>query len=260
MNKFDEFIAMQSTQNTLTDISEYFEGFIQEFEKLRPKEIKEKLIIWLKNFKVFPDVNYKVLLELLKGIQFYDDNIVDENFRTVLNKYVKDKTPTLSLSDFYLCPLGNVSESSFRIITNHNENNPPFLFIDINVLLRKIQDDDKAVIVFLDDILQSGGQLNSIFKKYLGIKLTKGETNDEYENRVEIETDKLKNVFKSKKILLFFYLTFYEGQQEIIKELKEKLGLNIEILVGNDIKMSEKIVIIIIFFMFIFIPIKSLKK
>lgn len=240
MKTFDEFIAMEATQNTLTSISEHLQGFIQEFEKLKPKEIRERLIIWLENFKDFPNVNYEVLLELLNEIQYYSDDTVDDHFRQALTKYAKSQNPSVELSNFYLCPLGNITESSFRIITNHNENHPPYLFIDINELLRRVQDDEKAIIVFLDDILQSGGQLNSIFKKYLGIKLKDGETKDEYENRVEIETEALKNVFKTRKILLFFYLTFHEGQSKIIKELKDNLGLDIEILVGNDIKLSEK--------------------
>jgi hypothetical protein len=221
MSNFEIFITSDSTQDSLKNISEHLEGFIQEVEKLDPIPIRKRLTAWLANFKDLDGVNYDVLLQLLKSINFYNDDRVDDSFRKTLLRYATSKGLP---NDF----------------TNFNDNRPPYLFHDINTLLKRIAPIEDSIIVFLDDIMQTGGQLNSIFKRYLGVKLKKGETKDEYENRVEIETQTLKMVFRSKKILLFFFNTFVEGQAKIAEVLKNELQLDVEILVGNDTQLTDK--------------------
>jgi len=232
---FDDFIQKEETQKKLSVISGRLEDFIQTFRMLKPDEIKMNLIRWLENFRTIENIDYDILLLLLDGLQIYRDKEVDNAFREVMTKFSWRHFGKEDFTNLFLCPLGNNTESSFRIASNHNDPSPPFFEADINTLLRRIEPNPDAVIVFMDDILQSGGQVLSIFKKYLGLPVKPGEITDEYESRIEIETQALKKVFRSKKIVLFFHLAFFNGYNKIKEELKDSLGLEVEIVIGSDV-------------------------
>lgn len=235
MGKFEEFLNAEDTQERIRQLAVYFEGFIQEFDILQVKDVEVRITAWLGNFASFDKIDYSILLRLLEGVHYYSDNTVDQKFRPALAAFNLAVFKHNDLKNLYLCPLGNETESSFRISSRYNENSVPYLTTDINKLLNKIKDNEEAVVVFVDDILQSGGQLNSIFRKYLGIRLKDGETSDEYKGRVGIDSEELKAAFKKKKIVLFFYLVFFQGYEKISKDLKDELGLDVQIKPLDDV-------------------------
>jgi hypothetical protein len=182
---------------------------------------KSRVINWIKNFYLFGFKDLMMAVKLLEGIIYIEDKIIIEKLTNISREYLED--------EYCLCPLGEESESSFRLTSNFNQHKN--YYSNIEDLLDEYSEDKKGIL-FYDDFLNSGGQVISIFYRLFGVQLEKGSINDEYEGRhelSEVNKGRLRNI----KIYFFYYMAFADGIEKVEEKIKEELGLDVSILKYN---------------------------
>jgi len=136
------------------------ERFQQSGEIIGFEDARKKIHAWVENFRTHLD-DVTLLARVIDNITFFPDEDV---LHTCL-KYQKDHIDLSEHQIFYTC-LGAETESSSRImrqLNNHHHYAP-----NIELLLHKIGGShaENPAIVFIDDFLNSGGQLSAILKTW----------------------------------------------------------------------------------------------
>ena len=187
---------------------------------------KEKIIEWLANFQRARFENYDLPLRLLESVNFYPSP-------DIYHKIVKDAKDILAEKNNYIAPLGEVTESSFKITANLHRN--PNYRTSIVELLNTIEEDEDFGILFLDDFLNSGGQLISIFMALFGLRPVKGQTNDEIEKRQKL-TKKQLSVLKKARLHFYYFLAYTEGIENANKFFE---SINVRAKIKSHLSTNE---------------------
>ena len=156
---------------------------------------------------------------VLKKMDFIESSKISDKLSKFCESFLQDENA-------YIAPLGEDSESSFRITANFNQHQR--YFSSFGKLIESIPDKEGNKIILFDDFLNSGGQLVTILKSLLGISFHLGEINDEGDKRPQLnESQKLK-LLKS-EIHLFYYKVFDEGADYFYIKNENELKLRIKI-------------------------------
>jgi hypothetical protein len=179
---------------------------------------RERTINWLKNFDEMEFTDFELPLLLLEKIEIIQSSKI--------TKKLNEKAEfLLNQPNSYIAPLGEQSESSFRITSQNNRSNK--FFISIQELLDNIPDSIENKIILFDDFLNSGGQIITIFKRLLGVPFNSNEINDEGDSRPELNENQKRKLLNA-QIHLFYYKVFDEGNESLEITNKE-LNLQIKV-------------------------------
>lgn len=170
-------------------------------------------------------------LTLLENIDYYGRSQMKEAFNHFCNKIL----PKEDRSKVIISLLGSLKDSSsiinYTIAEEFMKRN--LQAQPLEAILKKMNP-EKKVIIFVDDIIGSGKQAVQIFREWLGIK-----KKDIKEHHVESLNSCQIKKFKKFKIYLFFFVSFEEGKQKALKDLRE-LGLNIQE-IYSPTRLEEKV-------------------
>jgi len=183
--------------------------------KIGFSDAEKRINRWVNNFDLLLS-DPSVLIAILDNIEFIPD---DE----ILNECLRFQKRNLNLSEkktFYTC-LGAETESSARIMRQLN-NHPQFA-PNISDLLKLIKDSwvNKPAIVFIDDFLNSGGQISKIMETWCGRNLTvaTGSNNAlSYNKRGHLSLSDLGLLRRCELHFLFYY-----GMAKGIEKAEQKL-------------------------------------
>jgi hypothetical protein len=213
--EFSQFIVENDYR--IADVADKIKEFQIDFAPILPTEAKRRVIGWLENFDRLQYRDFELPLIALEKIDFLKTDYITNELKLLVSG---------KLATSYLVPLGEQTESSFRITTSFSRS--PKMFLSLDELLDNIVDSTNAEIIFLDDFLNSGGQIVSIFYSLLGVPLPDGEISDEIDSRLKLDSQQIEKLKKC-KLSLYYYLAFEEGKQKIADLIQKKLGLNIQV-------------------------------
>jgi hypothetical protein len=210
---------INSNKSTIKLIAEQLKDFKIKGIPIRYETAYNNIVKWIENFNLIGFPDYKLPLQLLRSIEFVKTE-------ALIQKIADMVAPYMGEPDVYLAPLGEASESSFRIVSNFNQYEN--YFPNIGSLLNNIPDGVSPKIILIDDFLNSGGQLINIFYALINKPLPNGEPNDEIEFRTQLNDQQIGKLKRS-KITLLYYLAFDEGIEKILQRCQNELSLNIEV-------------------------------
>ena len=214
---FQKFIAEHNDEIKL--IAQRLSTFKSESVQLGFENARERVISWIENFDELEYKDLERVLFVLRKMDFIESSKISDKLSKFCKSYLQDVNA-------YIAPLGEDSESSFRITANFNQHQR--YFSSFGKLIESIPDKEGNKIILFDDFLNSGGQIVTIFKSLLGIPFHSGEINDEGDKRSQLsESQKLK--LRKSEIHLFYYKVFDEGTDYIDIKNKSELKLNIQI-------------------------------
>lgn len=210
---------VKANTRELFRLAQNFQNFRIDNVPIGTKKAHSRIIQWYKNFEQLGYENYDLLTKLLKQI----DYIREETISLALSEKLRETTTKY---ECYIAPLGELSESSMRFTMQNNRYQG--LFASLPELLESYEPDPRRAIVLMDDFLNSGGQLQTIFSRLLGLSIEAGKINDEGESRTVLSRLSQTKLLRSKVVILY-YRTMDSGLLDSSKILKEDLKLDIEI-------------------------------
>ncbi|KKM27919.1 hypothetical protein LCGC14_1569910 [marine sediment metagenome] len=198
---------------TIEDLAKEF----VHFEHKNGKNINKKAIEeWLIQFKT--PYKASLALKILKKITFFSRSMITSVIKELINDIEEKK-------EIIVSPLGGPADSSSHIT---------YYFRDLNLTekikempLRAIIDrknPKETTILFLDDIIQTGNQVLSIFQQLLGISSKLNEAHE-----VMLKKKQIKR-FKKFDLLFFFIIGLKEHESNLTEKLNTLGFPNIEIL------------------------------
>lgn len=219
---FMQFI--QDNEDRIKALAEKFSDYVINAQRINFDEAKKRIINWLENFDKIGFNNYGIVLNLLEQIEFVKHT--DIFYRLSLDAKNKALIGEKMPESTYITHLGEVVESSYKLTSHFNQNEN--FREGITFLLDGININDKVKILYFDDFLNSGGQIRTIFYALLNKPLPAGEINDEWEFRQKLTPEQIEK-FKNAEIHIFYYTAFNEGIENVERQLKEELNLNVKI-------------------------------
>jgi len=200
-------------EGTIEDLAKEFVHFEHKNGKnIDKKTIKEWLIQFNTPYKAY------LALKILQKITFISRSLITSVIKELLNDIKEEK------NEIIVSPLGGPADSSSHIT---------YYFRDLNLTdeikeipLRAIIDrknPKETTILFLDDIIQTGDQVISIFQQLLGISSKLNETHE-----VKLKRKQIKK-FKKFKLLFFFIIGLRDNESNLIEKLNGMGFSNIEI-------------------------------
>lgn len=182
---------------------------------VRPDE--EKIKEWLRQFGSVEKM--KLALKLLRHIEYFDDARIQDVFQELYSQYLESYSPKLAFT-----LLGRLQESTSRIIylcSKALESKGKFIFDELRNIVRK-RDPKETILVFVDDIIASGGQALDIFSDWLNLPSQPKKE----ERMVDALSSKEIKWLRETEIA---FLTIYGFQEGIsaLEELLTKEGLKV---------------------------------
>lgn len=214
--EFKSFVKKNNPR--ITTVVELIKDFIIGNEAIESDEARKRVLGWIENFDKIGYDDFDLALILLENIDFLTTNHIYKKIISRCNTF---------LGNCYIAPLGEISESSFHLTAGQYKN--PKYKVSLKELLEFMPESGENQILFIDDFLNSGSQVISIFYALLGVPLPTHETTDEYEKRMQLKDEALITKLRNSKIHLGYYLAFDEGKKKIIDLLVKKQKLNIEV-------------------------------
>ncbi len=186
---------------------------------IRALNAKERIVGWLENFEALGFDDYELPLILLENIEFFRSEAILNGIIQIAEKYINKA---------YLTHLGEETESSYRLTAPLNKVNN--FYPSLHELLDHIPEKQDNRILFIDDFLNSGGQICSIFYAMLdkAKEYPAGEIADEITNRFKLEPRHIDRLTKAEINLVYFF-AFSEGVQKIQELLINNLQLKINV-------------------------------
>ena len=181
------------------------------------EKIKQALLDWCGNFEGLIS-DYSLLGTILNGLTFVEDSDILTAFYAIKNDIISsDET-------FYYCRLGEACASSHRIMAGLNKE-PDRYKDSLSDLLNEIGNagelaTEYPTIIFIDDFLNSGGQLRRIINSW---------TNNNPQDNIDNNNSscltlniKQRDVLKKCKLVFFFYSGTTPTKLQLEKEIQEK--------------------------------------
>lgn len=216
-SKFQTFIVEHTEE--INSIAQRLAKYKIDSVQIGFENSKLRVINWIENFDKIGYTNLETVLFVLKKMDFIESSMISDKLSNLCEPYLQDMNA-------YLAPLGEDSESSFRITANFNQHQR--YFSSFRKLIESIPENINNKIILFDDFLNSGGQLVTIFKSLLGITFQPGEINDEGDKRTQLNESQKMKLLKS-EIHLFYYKVFDEGKEYIDIKNENELKLRIKI-------------------------------
>ena len=158
---------------------------------------------------------------LLKNMRYWGENEIASELKELLRKiYIDDESVIIKY--------GNVDDSSYRLL-NYLEKG--YLIQDINTALYENKE-----LIFIDDGVNSGHQIISIFQEFMGVELNKRATK---EHHVKELSDFEKKRLKETNIVIGFIIFNEQVEKYIYKEF-QKMGL-VKIMIIYNNKFQPKL-------------------
>jgi len=215
--KFQSFI--KANDKKINRIAQRLSNYKIDSVPVGFENAKFRVIDWLYNFDKIGVKSWSPFLYLLEKMDFIQSSEISE-------KLSKLSQPFLQNNNAYIAPLGEDSESSFRISSNFNQHSR--YFSSLEDLLDALPDRKQNKILLYDDFLNSGGQVITIFKTLLGIPFRKDEINDEGDKRLLLRDDQKQKLLQA-EIHLFYYKAFDDGSEYVDIKNEEELKLKIKV-------------------------------
>lgn len=181
-----------------------------------PKEISD-FIEQIKDFKTIDEKNLKILFKgffnILKNVKYIDKIQMQCELKILLKKienYINEP--------YKIIKYGKNEDSSYYLLQYLCDSVFKKNIVELN---KALNDDSIETIVFLDDGMNSGHQMLSVFQEYMGVEKRKRAT---YERHVKTLSKANKRKFERKKIVIGYIFFNEKSENYIITELK-KLGL-----------------------------------
>ena len=202
----------KTIDNKANTLANYWENSY----RIKYEEAKERLVNWCNNFIPFLN-NQAILIPLIKEILFISDHDIIERCKIFFEEKLFNNQER-----YYFTSIGAGTESSFRIVSNLNSNK--HYTPNLKSLLANIEEDTEPVsILFIDDFINSGGQIETIISKWFSSDVGKESRYDQRECLNVKEQSTLRNV----KLYFVFYYGMANGISRI-NTLGKKYSLNIE--------------------------------
>jgi len=180
---------------------------------------QHRIRIWLKQFQ--DDAFVEHALKLLESFVVIDR----ESIRSSLRDFFKSNS---TYSKGYLCPLGGPKDSSSIIAYYaHDLQGYEFEEKSIEAALKSDPDATKP-IVFIDDFLGSGGQVEGILKAWFNDKSTADLLEEHRDPLSQGEQESL----KARKIAFYFSVGWKEGEEKL-RRVASELGLTADVSIGT---------------------------
>jgi hypothetical protein len=214
---FEDFLKKRATR--IDNVADKFRSFEIGAMRLGIKIVRERIVTWLANFDKLQFEDFDLPLILLEHTEF-------ATTADIYHKIIKDAKEIVEDDKTFIAPLGEINESSYKISANLHRN--PRYRGSIGEVLELMTTDMAFNLVFLDDFLNSGGQVISIFLALFNEQPLAGEPNDEIETRTKLSTREIE-ILKKTKLHFYYYLAYTEGVKQVEKILKNKLQLDAKV-------------------------------
>ena len=211
-------IFIEDNNENLKILAEKYSQYKIDCKPIGYENATTRIINWFNNFNMLGFSDFELILEFLNKIEFLKTQDIQNKLLELSKKYLNENS--------FIAPLGEISESSFRISSEfHKFKN---YSTSISELLDNIETNRNQNILLFDDFLNSGGQVITIFYSLLGKNIPKYEINDEGDYRNKLNLNQIQKLEQS-EIHMFYYKAFDEGIKKAEEKLVNELNLNIKI-------------------------------